>query len=571
VVSLFALAGCVAPEDGGGGGPDGGIVLVTVEAFRADAASLYGGEVGMPRLERLAGLGTVFDDAVAATPMSRPSVASMLTGLAPDRTGVRSDVLDPLPPGTVTLAGRLGSAGWRTAAVVGSPFVSRTSGLQAGFELFDGPLAIEVGPPRYFPPVVPDDEVAGRFAAWIGSLAPDEPFFGWAHLAGLHNVSLDPADPRAEYDAALAATDRAIGTILDALEGAGRLADTVVVVVGTHGVLLGDDGAVGGSYWLRDESLRVPLVAKGPGFGVGERSGEPVWLPDLAPTLASLAGEALAENLDGAPIGTAPRRTRMAWTWAPDDEFAWPTLTAARSGDTWEVFDWDRLVDSGDSGKADPALGAARARPARPRVRELPDAIRERLEELEVVSEWVDSTSPELDDEGRSDFLARVREIQQLMAAGPGEGRRRTIRIKTRELVETYQWNLGTVTHRLFFLARRGGEERGMGVTQRALKQFPLRPDVLHWTAHIHFLEGEVERGEVLVEAAMAIAGPDADMLYDLACTRAVLGDVDSALTRLGEAVEAGFRNWEHIEQDLDLESVRSDPRYAELLRKHGR
>ena len=59
-------------------------------------------------------------------------------------------------------------------------------------------------------------------------------------------------------------------------------------------------------------------------------------------------------------------------------------------------------------------------------------------------------------------------------------------------------------------------------------------------------------------------------MLYDLACVRALDGDTDGALTRLQEAVDAGFRYWALMELDQDLASIRSDPRYLELVVRSG-
>jgi hypothetical protein len=82
---------------------------------------------------------------------------------------------------------------------------------------------------------------------------------------------------------------------------------------------------------------------------------------------------------------------------------------------------------------------------------------------------------------------------------------------------------------------------------------------------------GETERGELLIEAAMAITGPDPDLLYDLACTRALAGDTDQALAYLEQAIDTGFRTFTHIEQDPDLASLRTDPRYADLMGSHGR
>jgi hypothetical protein len=565
LASILLLTGC-AP-DGESEGPSG-ILLVTVEAFRADTVGLYGGEASMPSLERLAGLGTLYEDAVTPVPMARPALSAILTGVAPDRTGVRSDVDDRLPSGISTVASLLAESGWSTAAITGSWFSSWASGLDRGFEIFDGPEILVAGPARYFPPLVPDDDLAHKLSEWLATIGPEEPFFAWVNLPGLHALDAEPAESRAAYLEMLEGTDRAIGAVLDSIEGSRGLDDTAIIVVGSHGMLLGEDGAVGSSYWLRDETLRVPLVVKGPGFAAGARSSAPVWLPDVAAAIAGFGRVSLGDDSDAESLGNAGRAHRRAWSWAPDDEFAWPTLTAVEGPDGWVEFSWAELSEPDGSEE----LRRGTSRPARPRVRELPESLMRRLEELGAVEEWRDDPSPALTPEETSDFLMRIRGIRQLFGSPRGEGRGRKLRLQSRDLKETYPLNLGTVVHRLFFLVMRGGQTRGEFTADRALRRFPLRSEALHWAAHIALLEGKIDRGDALIEAALATSAPgNPDLLYDLACTRALSGDATASVRRLEEALDAGFRNWEHLEQDMDLDGIRTDPRYVELLRKHGR
>jgi hypothetical protein len=60
------------------------------------------------------------------------------------------------------------------------------------------------------------------------------------------------------------------------------------------------------------------------------------------------------------------------------------------------------------------------------------------------------------------------------------------------------------------------------------------------------------------------ISGP----LYNLACCKALLGETESALSWLSKAIDAGYRDAEHIKQDEDFKSLRELPLFQELIAK---
>lgn len=53
---------------------------------------------------------------------------------------------------------------------------------------------------------------------------------------------------------------------------------------------------------------------------------------------------------------------------------------------------------------------------------------------------------------------------------------------------------------------------------------------------------------------------------YNVACAHALKGNKDEAIRYLKRAVEKGFDRFEHMEEDEDLESLRGDPRFEEIL-----
>ena len=74
-------------------------------------------------------------------PQTRPSHASIFTGRYPYEHGIRDNYSTPLAPGTPTMASVLRQQGWDTAAFIGAYPVSRPSGLDRGFAVFDDPFA----------------------------------------------------------------------------------------------------------------------------------------------------------------------------------------------------------------------------------------------------------------------------------------------------------------------------------------------------------------------------------------------------------------------------------------------
>lgn len=56
---------------------------------------------------------------------------------------------------------------------------------------------------------------------------------------------------------------------------------------------------------------------------------------------------------------------------------------------------------------------------------------------------------------------------------------------------------------------------------------------------------------------------------YNLACSYALLKKVDPALRALRKSLELGYRNLRFLREDHDLDAVRKDPRFRQLLREY--
>jgi serine/threonine protein kinase/Flp pilus assembly protein TadD len=84
----------------------------------------------------------------------------------------------------------------------------------------------------------------------------------------------------------------------------------------------------------------------------------------------------------------------------------------------------------------------------------------------------------------------------------------------------------------------------------------------------IHLVRAE-RYEEAKIEAAKAIElNPnDALMMYNASCFYSRLGEIDRAVKTFKNAIAAGFGNFEWIKRDPDLDNIREDPEYIELMK----
>jgi tetratricopeptide (TPR) repeat protein len=60
----------------------------------------------------------------------------------------------------------------------------------------------------------------------------------------------------------------------------------------------------------------------------------------------------------------------------------------------------------------------------------------------------------------------------------------------------------------------------------------------------------------------------DALAHYNLACSYSLLKKVDLALRMLRKAIELGYHDFRYLREDRDLDALRKDPRFRQLLRE---
>lgn len=285
------------------------VVLVLVDAMRADRLGAYGGQAGTPTMDGLARRGVVFANACAQAPSTRPSVSSLMTGLYPSQHGIvdrivsktrREVTVAGLDASLPMLAQVLADAGVTTAAFLGgNANVKPVFGLTRGFGHVE------------WRPTTDGTVLVGDFAAWANA-GHAGPTFSYLHFMDVHHplpmeiipgrlddgIDVDTTDRSIEelvdcYDDAVALVDRHIGHVLNALGAAGMRSDAMVVVTADHGEELLEHGAMlAHGRTLYRELVHVPLLMCLPGdeyAGTVDRS--PVQLIDLFPTVLNALGQ----------------------------------------------------------------------------------------------------------------------------------------------------------------------------------------------------------------------------------------------------------------------------------------
>ena len=151
------------------------------------------------------------------------------------------------------------------------PFIARAD----DYDAFDG-----IVPPPRLP--VPDHEHPAM-AAWRAA----------GDLEGLSEGAVERS--RTAYHGLVRMVDRLAGRVVDAVDAA-KLDGAVTIYASDHGEALGERGL----WWkstMHDESVRVPLICRGPGMPAGRVDSRVTSLLDLS---ATLLGWADAGSLPGA-------------------------------------------------------------------------------------------------------------------------------------------------------------------------------------------------------------------------------------------------------------------------------
>jgi arylsulfatase A-like enzyme/Tfp pilus assembly protein PilF len=321
------------------------VLLVSLDTTRADRLGCYGYAAAQtPRLDALAGGGLRFAQATTVVPLTLPAHASLMTGTFPGTHGVRDNGGFYVSEDSQTLAELLREKGYRTGGFVAAFVLDSRWGIQQGFERYFDEFDLSK-----YEGVGMDavqrrgDEVVDKAVEWLAA-DRERAFFAWVHLYDPHAPyeapepyrSRFPVGMQGAYDAEVAYTDSLVGRLLDHLAGDGRLADTLVVVVGDHGESLGEHSEQSHGFFIYDADVQIPLILAGPGLPARVVPDQ-VRIVDVMPTVLELLGLEAPQAVQGhslLPLARGERLELLALSesWYPRYHYGWSELRAVRDG-----------------------------------------------------------------------------------------------------------------------------------------------------------------------------------------------------------------------------------------------
>ncbi len=280
------------------------IVFVLIDTLRADAFEAFGGSLNqMPKLAATFERCQRFTDVLANSSWTRPSIASIFTGLIPEHHGARG-IRDPLEPGHTTFVEVLSQAGYETVALQSNPTAGSSSGLNQGFDQF---ADIERDP--YARAEVINKAALAFLAQRSGKLARDgqpanAPLFFYLQYLDPHEPYLAGKDAngwsatsyRAAYQAELAYLDQQLAEVLPQIrEQLGP--DTLFFFISDHGEEFFEHDLFGHGHTLYREVVHIPAALCGGPFAGGEIAAR-LEGRDVFSLMLGLANGSLRSNTD---------------------------------------------------------------------------------------------------------------------------------------------------------------------------------------------------------------------------------------------------------------------------------
>ena len=306
------------------------IILIVLDTVRKDHLSCYGSKrETTPNIDRLAGQGVLFTNAVSTASWTLPSHASMFTGLYPSThkaTFAKAHIEDVtaltkvnfLDEKFTTLAEVLKDHGYATGGFVAAAWCRAVFGLGQGFDVYSddyrspgGRTAREINDDAF---EWLKNQKKGPFFLFINyfdahspfdppesfkTLYQDDPKSMDGYIQENKTISYviknkikltDALKERilALYDGEINYVDSEIGRLAAFLKSLKVYDNSIIIITSDHGESFGEHYLMDHGRALYEELIHVPLIIIGPNFSKGVRREFLVQNVDFMPTILDL-------------------------------------------------------------------------------------------------------------------------------------------------------------------------------------------------------------------------------------------------------------------------------------------
>jgi len=317
VLFILFIGGCSSQDTSQ---DDFNIVLITIDALRADHLSCYGYErKTTPNIDRIAEQGILFKNVIAPSSWTVPSMASLFTSVYPSNHRVTESIFYKpaeekhiLSKELTTLTEILKANGYTTFGVSSNVNLDEKRGFKRGFDYFKHLKKLSIAPLVNKSVCLWEDEIknSNKFFLWVHYIDPHFPYYAknpWIEqyttkelilkLNSQKKLSLKklmPAlkqNPRllasliAHYDSEINFVDNHIGELIQRFE---LSKNTFIIITADHGEEFLEHDHLAHGHNLYKETIHIPLIAKLPYNTKKEMVERHVNLVDIMPSILQI-------------------------------------------------------------------------------------------------------------------------------------------------------------------------------------------------------------------------------------------------------------------------------------------